>query len=114
TGAPSVIYGNVPNQGLVTNLPAGCCVEVACLVDDRGVQPTVFGELPPQCAAVNRTNVNVQELAVLAARTRRREHVYHAVLNDPLTGALLTLDQTRAMVDELFAAHAAYLPEELR
>src|SRR5690606_16574634 len=113
TGVPSVIYGNVPHQGLITNLPQGCCVEVACLVDDRGVQPTVFGELPPQCAAVNRTNINVQELAVAAARTRDRAHAYHAVCADPLTGALLTLDRIRAMVDELFEAHAAYLPEDL-
>jgi alpha-galactosidase len=113
TGQQSVIYGNVPNTGLVTNLPDGCCVEVACLVDGNGVQPTVFGALPPQCAAVNRTGINVQELAVTAALTGRREHVYHAVMADPLTSALLTLDQITAMVDELFLAHKAYLPPEL-
>jgi alpha-galactosidase len=114
TGQQSVIYGNVPNTGLVTNLPAGCCVEVACLVDGNGVQPTVFGALPPQCAAVNRTGINVQELAVTAALTGRREHVYHAVMADPLTSALLTLDQITAMVDDLFLAHKAYLPAELQ
>ena len=114
TGRESVIYGNVPNTGLVTNLPDGCCVEVACLVDAGGVQPTVFGALPPQCAAVNRTGVNVQELAVTAALTGRREHVYHAVMADPLTSTLLTLDRIRAMVDDLFAAHKSYLPEELQ
>jgi alpha-galactosidase len=114
TGQRSVIYGNVPNTGLVTNLPDGSCVEVACLVDGNGVQPTVFGALPPQCAAVNRTGVNVQELAVTAALTGRRDHVHHAVMADPLTSALLTLDQIRAMVDELFAAHKAYLPAELQ
>ncbi|OZM80116.1 alpha-glucosidase/alpha-galactosidase [Pseudonocardia sp. MH-G8] len=114
TGAKSVIHGNVPNTGLVTNLPEGSCVEVACLVDGNGVQPTVFGALPPQCAAVNRTGVNVQELAVTAALTGRREHVYHAVMADPLSGALLTLDQIHAMVDELFLAHKAYLPAELQ
>jgi alpha-galactosidase len=114
TGQQSVIYGNVPNTGLVTNLPGGCCVEVACLVDGNGVQPTVFGALPPQCAAVNRTGINVQELAVTAALTGRREHVYHAVMADPLTSALLTLDQITAMVDELFLAHKAYLPAELQ
>jgi alpha-galactosidase len=112
TGRQSVIYGNVPNTGIISNLPQGCCVEVACLVDGNGVQPTVFGELPPQCAAVNRTGVNVQELAVTAALTGRREHVYHAVMADPLTGALLTLDQIRAMVDELFVAHKAFLPAD--
>jgi alpha-galactosidase len=114
TGTRSVIYGNVPNTGLVTNLPDGSCVEVACLVDGNGVQPTVFGALPPQCAAVNRTGVNVQELAVTAALTGRREHVYHAVMADPLTAALLTLDQIHAMVDELFLAHKPYLPAELQ
>ncbi|HEV2529709.1 MAG TPA: alpha-glucosidase/alpha-galactosidase [Thermomicrobiales bacterium] len=111
TGTPAVIYGNVPNHGLIDNLPYGCCVEVACLVDRNGVQPTAYGELPPQCAAVNRTNVNVQELAVRAAQTGDRDHVYHAVLLDPLSGALLTIDQIRSMVDELFEAHARWLPQ---
>ena len=114
TGQQSVIYGNVPNTGIITNLPDGSCVEVACLVDGNGVQPTVFGALPPQCAALNRTGINVQELAVAAALTGNRQHVYHAVMADPLTAALLTLDQIRAMVDELFAAHKAYLPAELQ
>ena len=82
-------------------------------MDGNGVQPTAVGALPPQCAAVNRTNVNVQELAVQAALTGNREHVYHAVMLDPLTGALLTLEQIRAMVDELFEAHAPLLPSEL-
>ena len=109
TGAPTVIHGNVPNHGLIDNLPERCCVEVACLVDKNGVQPTHVGALPPQCAAVNRTNVNVQELAVRAALTGEREHVYHAVMLDPLTGALLTLDQIRAMTDELFDAHRSLL-----
>ena len=111
TGHPQVIYGNVTNRGLIPNLPAGCCVEVPCLVDHNGVQPIIIGPLPPQCAAVNRTNVNVQELAVQAALSSDRDHVYHAVMLDPLTGALLTLKQIRAMVDELFAAEAAWLPD---
>ena len=109
TGEPAVIHGNVPNRGLIDNLPEGCCVEVASLVDKNGVQPTRVGVLPPQCAAVNRTNVNVQELAVQAALTGDREHVYHAIMLDPLTGALLTLDEIRAMTDELFDAHATLL-----
>jgi alpha-galactosidase len=103
----------VPNRGLIDNLPAGCSVEVACLVDKSGIQPVRYGALPPQCAAVNRTNVNVQELAVRAALTGEREHVEHAVMLDPLTSAVLTLDQIRAMTAELFAAHASLLPEEL-
>ena len=110
TGQPRVIYGNVPNRGLIPNLPDGCCVEVPCLVDAGGVQPTAVGPLPPQCAAVNRTNVNVQELAVAAALTGDREHIYHAVMLDPLTSAVLTLEQIRAMVDELIAAEADWLP----
>jgi alpha-galactosidase len=110
TGQPAVVYGNVANRDLIPNLPTGCCVEVPCLVDGNGVQPTVVGSLPPQCAAVNRTNVNVQELAVAAALTGDRRHVYHAVMLDPLTGALLELRQIRAMVDDLFAAEASWLP----
>ena len=110
TGQPRVIYGNVPNRGLITNLPEGCCVEVPCLVDGNGVQPTAIGALPPQCAAVNRTNVNVQELAVEAALTGDREHIYHAIMLDPLTSAVLTLEQIRAMTDELLAAETAWLP----
>jgi alpha-galactosidase len=110
TGQPRVIYGNVPNRGLIPNLPEGCCVEVPCLVDANGVQPTAVGPLPPQCAAINRTNVNVQELAVEAALTGDREHAHHAIMLDPLTSAILTLEQIRAMTDELFAAEAAWLP----
>ena len=110
TGQPRVIYGNVPNHGLIANLPEGCCVEVPCLVDANGIQPTAIGALPPQCAAVNRTNVNVQELAVEAALTGAREHIYHAVMLDPLTSAVLTLEQIRAMTDEMLAAETAWLP----
>ena len=115
TGVPSVVYGNVPNTtGLISNLPVSATVEVPCLVDSNGVQPTAVGELPPQLAAVNRTNIGVQTLAVQAALTGNREHVYHAVALDPLTSALLTLDQIRSMTDELLEAHAALLPEALR
>jgi len=110
TGDPVVIHGNLPNRGLIDNLPDGCCVEVACLVDRNGIQPTRLGSLPSQCAAVNQTNVNVQRLAVGAALSGEREHVYHAIMLDPLTGALLTLDQIRAMTDDLFAAEAQWLP----
>lgn len=111
TGRPTVIYGNVENRGLIPNLPTGCCVEVPCLVDANGVQPTAVGALPPQCAALNRNAINVQELAVTAALTGDRDHVYHAVMLDPLTGALLTLEQITAMVDELFASQQQWLPQ---
>jgi alpha-galactosidase len=111
TGNPTVIYGNVPNDNLITNLPEGCCVEVACLVDQNGIQPTHVGALPPQLAAVNRSNINVQELAVQAALTESLEHIFHAVALDPLTSSLLTLSNIRAMVDELLQAQAQWLPE---
>ena len=114
TGVPSVVYGNVPNDGLISNLPGEACVEVPCLVDDNGVQPTAIGDLPAQLAAVNRTNIGVQDLAVRAALTGEREHVYHAVMLDPLTSALLTLDQIRSMTDELLQAHSGLLPPALR
>jgi alpha-galactosidase len=110
TGQPSVVYGNVANRGLIPNLPHGCCVELPCLVDANGIQPTAVSPLPPQCAAVNRTNVNVQDLAVAAALEENLEHVYHAIMLDPLTGALLTLEQIRAMIDEMLTAEAAWLP----
>jgi alpha-galactosidase len=111
TATPTVIYGNVPNDNLITNLPEGCCVEVACLVDQNGIQPTHAGDLPVQLAAVNRTNVNVQQLAVEAALTKNVENIYHAVALDPLTSSLLTLSEIRAMVDEMLAAEAQWLPE---
>jgi alpha-galactosidase len=110
TNTPRVVYGNVRNDGLISNLPAGCCVEVPCLVDGNGVQPTVIGALPAACAALNRTNINVQELTVHAAIHGDRSAVYQAVALDPLTGALLTLDQIHALVDEMLTAEAAWLP----
>ncbi|MBI1877576.1 MAG: alpha-glucosidase/alpha-galactosidase [Chloroflexi bacterium] len=105
------INGNVPNRNLITNLPYGCCVEVPCLVDSNGIQPTAVGALPPQLAALNRTNINVQELIVEAALTGDTETIYHAVMLDPLTAAVCTLPQIRAMVDELLAAQAQWLPQ---
>ncbi len=110
TGAPSVIYGNVENRGLIDNLPAGCCVEVPCLVDKNGVQPTKVGALPPHLAALVQTNINVQALTVEAALTGKREHIYHAAMLDPHTAAELSLDQIWALVDDLIAAHAGWLP----
>jgi alpha-galactosidase len=110
TGKPRVIYGNVPNHGLIDDLPSGCTVEVPCLVDKGGVQPTHIGALPPQLAALIRTNVNVQELTVEAALTGKREHVYHAAMLDPHTAAELDLDQIHALVDELIDAHGDWIP----
>ncbi|MCK6628985.1 MAG: alpha-glucosidase/alpha-galactosidase [Anaerolineae bacterium] len=111
TGQPQVIYGNVSNEGLIDNLPQGCCVEVPCLVDKNGIQPTRIGSLPPQLAALMQTNINVQALTVEAALTGKREHIYHAAMLDPHTAAELDLSQIRAMVDELLVAHAQWLPQ---
>ncbi|MBK8033228.1 MAG: alpha-glucosidase/alpha-galactosidase [Chloroflexi bacterium] len=111
TRQPARINGNVPNTGLITNLPAGCCVEVPCLVDANGVQGVYVGKLPTQLAALNRTNINVQELTVEAALRGDRDAVHHAVLLDPLTAAVCTPPQVHQMVDELLAAQAEWLPQ---
>jgi alpha-galactosidase len=110
TGTPRTVYGNVLNHGLIDNLPPGCCVEVPCLVDKNGIQPTRIGSLPPHLAALMQTNINVQALTVEAALTRKREHIYHAAMLDPHTAAELDLDQIWAMVDELIEAHGTMLP----
>ena len=110
TGVPSVIYGNVGNRGFIPQLPAGCAVEVPCLVDANGIQPTVVNDIPPQLIAMMRTNVNVQELTVQALLTETRAHVYHAAMLDPHTAAELDLRQIRALVDDLIAAHGDWLP----
>jgi alpha-galactosidase len=110
TGQPRVIYGNVPNTGLIDNLPQGCCVEVPVLVDKSGLQPTKVGALPPHLAAMMQTNINVQSLVVEAALTGKREHIYHAAMLDPHTAAELSLDQIWGLVDDLIEAHGDWLP----
>jgi alpha-galactosidase len=114
TGEPSVIYGNVRNTGLITSLPEGCAVEVPCLVDRNGIQPTHIGELPVQLTTLIRTNINVQELTVKALLTENREHIYHAAMMDPHTAAELDLDQIWNVVDDLLEAHGTMLPEWAR
>jgi len=111
TGKPCRINGNVKNRGLITNLPEGCCVEVPCFVDKSGIHPCYVGNLPLQCAALNRSNINVQELAVKAALTGDKEALLQAVALDPLTASILTLDEIKKMVDEMIKAEAKYLPE---
>jgi len=111
TGQPRVVYGNVGNNGVIANLPHDCVVEVPCLVDRNGVQPTSIGSLPPQLAALMQTNINVQRLTVEAALTGKREHIYQAAMLDPHTAAELDLDQITSMVDELIEAHGDFLPE---
>ena len=110
TGVPFTFGGNVPNTGLITNLPQEACVEVMCVADRTGITPTYVGALPPQCAALNRTNINVQLLTIEAALTLKKEHVYQAAMLDPHTAAELTIDEIVALCDELIAAHGSYLP----
>ena len=110
TGVPSVIYGNVKNKGYISNLPEGCAVEVPCLVDRNGVQPTAIGNLPKQLVGLMRTNISVQEMTVEALMTENREHIYHAAMLDPHTAAELDLDQIWAMTDELIEAHGDWMP----
>jgi alpha-galactosidase len=108
-GSPTSIHGNLLNRGLIPNLPGDAAVEVPCLVDRNGVHGTYFGELPVQCAALNRTNSNVQLRTIEAALQESRELVYQAAALDPHRAAELPLDRIRSMCDELLDAHAQYL-----
>jgi alpha-galactosidase len=114
TGIPRVVYGNVENCDLITNLPSGCCVEVPCLVDKNGVQPTQIGAIPPHLAALMQTNINVQALTVEAILTGNRDHIYHAAMLDPHTGSELDLDQIWELVDDLLIEHSEWIPAEFR
>lgn len=108
---PYRVHGNVMNNGLITNLPHNACVEVPCLVDRAGIHPCYVGELPEQCAAINRTNINVQLLTIKAAKTRKKEDVYMAAMMDPHTASELSMDDIRSMCDEMFEAHKDWMPE---
>jgi alpha-galactosidase len=105
TGMPFTFNGNVMNDGLIDNLPP-CCVEVPCVADESGITPQPVGPLPPQLAALIRTNVNVQELTVEAALTGNRDHVYQAAMLDPHTAAELPLQEIHDLVDQLLEAHS--------
>ena len=111
TNNPTKIGGNVLNNGLITNLPHNACVEVPCLVDGNGIQPTYVGDLPEICAAMNRTNINPQLLTIEAAVTRKKEAVYRAAMLDPHTSAELSIDDIVALCDDLFEAHKGWMPE---
>ena len=110
TGQPSVIYGNVRNNGCITSLPDDCAAEVPCMVDENGIQPTYIGALPKQLTALIRTNLNVQELTVEAMMTENREHIFHAAMMDPHTAAELDLDQIWSLTEDLISAHGSMLP----
>jgi alpha-galactosidase len=111
TDRPFRMNGNVRNDGYITNLPQGCCVEVPLFVDARGIHPVRVGELPPQLAALNQTNVTVQRLAVEAALTGDPEYAMQAIALDPLTSAVCTLAEAREMTRDLIAAEREWLPQ---
>ena len=99
------------DDDLIENLPSNCCVEVPCKIDNQGFKPQKIGRLPEHLAALMRTNINVQILTAEAAITNKKEHIYHAAMLDPLTGANLSIDEIYAMVDKLIEAHGNYLPK---
>ena len=94
-----------------TNLPHDACVEVPCLVSNRGIQPTVIGDLPQICAAMNRTNINVQLMTIEAAVTKKKDAIYQAAMMDPHTASELSIDEIVALCDDLIEAHRGWLPE---
>ena len=105
------INANVMNDGYIENLPSNCCVEMPCLINSKGYFPKKFGKLPEHLAALMRTNINVQILTAEAALTRKKEHIYHAAMLDPLTAANLTIDEIYSMTDKMIEAHKNYLPK---
>ncbi len=105
------LNGNVRNDGYITNLPQGCCVEVPVFVDSRGLHPVRVGDLPPQCAALNQSNVTVQQLAVEAALTGNPEYAMQAIALDPLTCTVCTLKEAREMTTEMIEAQRQWLPQ---
>lgn len=111
TNQPYKFGGNVLNTGLIPNLPAEAAVEVPCLVDKSGVQPVYVGNLPPQCAAMNRTNINVQLLTIEAALTGKKDYIYQAAMMDPHTASELSIDDIVAMCDDLIETHGSWLPK---
>ncbi|MDP6778153.1 MAG: alpha-galactosidase [Candidatus Latescibacteria bacterium] len=111
TDRPFRLQGNVRNDGYVDNLPQGCCVEVPVFADKQGLHPTRVGALPPQCAALNQSNVTVQSLTGEAALTGDPEHVMQAIAMDPLTSACCTLREVREMTAEMLKAQRKWLPQ---
>jgi alpha-galactosidase len=116
TGTPSVVYGNMPNKGAITNLPNNAIAEVPTLVDRSGLQFTTVGDLPPQLVGYMMPHVTQHELFIRAAMEGRRDHVYQAAMFDPLTAATMPIDKMVEMCDELIAAHGfekegGYLPD---
>jgi alpha-galactosidase len=111
TGNPFKFMGNVRNDGYISNLPSGCCVEVPTIADANGLHPQAIGNLPPQCAALCQTNINVQSLCADAALSGDPEHLVHALALDPLTAAVCTLREIREMTQEMLTELRPYLPQ---
>jgi len=111
TNNPFKFGGNVINTGLIPNLPSNACVEVPCIADASGVVPTYVGNLPEQCAALNRSNINVQLLTIEAATTLKKDYIYQAAMLDPHCQSELSIDDIVALCDDLIAAHEGWLPQ---
>ncbi|QGQ94557.1 alpha-galactosidase [Paenibacillus psychroresistens] len=111
TGKTFKFNGNVRNDGMISNLPAECCAEGPIFADRTGLHRTLVGEIPPQCAALNLTNINVQRLTVLAAKSGDPETIVQACALDPLTSAVLSLKEIREMVTEMLDAEQEWLPQ---
>jgi alpha-galactosidase len=114
TGTPRVVYGNVPNRGLISNLPSHGTVEVPCLVDASGVQPTRIGALPPQLAALNRAYLSMNDLVVRAAVEEEPRHIRHAAMVDPATATALPVERIWQLCNDMVSAHKERLQPSLR
>lgn len=111
TDQPYRVHGNVLNTGLIPNLPSEACVEVPCLIDRNGVNPCVVGNLPEQCAAVNRMELSSDLLTIQAAKTLKKEYIYMAAMMDPHLASELPPDKIKELCDDLIEAHGKWLPE---
>ncbi len=109
TGAPARIHGNVLNNGLIDNLPQDGCVEVPCLIDENGFNPCHFGSLPTPLAALNQSHMAVHELVVTSLLEGEREAAVHALMLDPLTAAVCSLEEIRSLFDELYEAEREFI-----
>lgn len=109
TNTPYEISANVLNKNYITNLPYNACVEVPCLVNGSGITPCFVGDLPVQCAALNQTNINMQNLAIEAALTGKKSFLYLAAMLDPHTAAELSIDDIHAMCDDLLRENADWI-----
>ncbi len=112
---PQRIHGNIPNSlggssTLISNLPADGIVEVACMIDANGINPTRYGALPPQMAAICASNMGMYDLGATAAIERSKEAAIHSLLLDPLTAAVCSPREIQEMTLEMFDAEAEYLP----